>query len=54
MHSLDLKGVAKSFGFSTPPRVNIQIESKAAHTRQAQRAGQGADYRRMKSGESQR
>lgn len=43
--------MARSFGFSTPPRVNINIESKAAHTRKAQKAGSGgADYRRMKSG----
>lgn len=50
MHSLDLKAVARSFGFSSPPRVNINIESKAAHTRKAQKGGQGADYRRMKTG----
>lgn len=50
VHSLDLKAVARSFGFSTPPRVNINIESKAAHTRKAQKATGGADYRRMKSG----
>lgn len=49
MHSLDLKAVARSFGFAQPPRVNINIESKAAHTRKAQK-GQGADYRRQKSG----
>jgi ATP-dependent RNA helicase DDX18/HAS1 len=46
-----LKAVARSFGFSSPPRVNINIESKAAHTRKAQKTGgQGADYRRMKTG----
>ncbi|EFN57448.1 hypothetical protein CHLNCDRAFT_142930 [Chlorella variabilis] len=50
IHSLDLKAVARSFGFSSPPRVNINLESKAAHTRKAQKAGHGADYRRMKSG----
>lgn len=50
IHSLDLKAVAKSFGFSTPPRVSIPLESKAAHTRKAQKSGQGADYRRTKSG----
>ena len=51
VHSLDLKAVARSFGFSSPPRVNINIESKAAHTRKAQKTGgQGADYRRMKTG----
>ena len=43
--------MARSFGFSSPPRVNINIESKAAHTRKAQKTGgQGADYRRMKTG----
>lgn len=53
MHALDLKAVARSFGFSAPPRVNISIESKAAHTRRAAGKGgaaQGADYRRSKSG----
>jgi ATP-dependent RNA helicase DDX18/HAS1 len=45
IHSLDLKAVAKSFGFITPPKVNINIESKAAHTRKAK----NADYKR-KSG----
>lgn len=50
VHSLDLKAVARSFGFSTPPRVNINIESKAAHTRKAQKGAGGADYRRMKTG----
>lgn len=42
IHSLDLKAVAKSFGFITPPKVNINIESKAAHTRKAK----NADYKR--------
>lgn len=48
VHGLDLKAVARSFGFSSPPRVNINIESKATHTRKAAQAGagQGADYRR--------
>ncbi len=50
VHSLDLKAVARSFGFSSPPRVNINLESKAANTRKAQKGGQGADYRRMKTG----
>lgn len=51
VHSLDLKGVAKSFGFSMPPRININIESKAAHTRKALKSGGGtADYRRKKTG----
>ena len=49
VHALDLKAVARSFGFSAPPRVNINIESKAAHTRRAHKGGgggEGADYRR--------
>lgn len=49
VHSLDLKAIAKSFGFQTPPRVNINIESKSAHTRRASKA-KGADYRRKKTG----
>jgi ATP-dependent RNA helicase DDX18/HAS1 len=51
VHALDLKAVARSFGFAAPPRVNINIDSKAANTRRAQKtAGQGADYRRGKGG----
>lgn len=46
VHILDLKAVAKSFGFSSPPRVTINIESKAAHTRKAK----SVDYKRQKSG----
>jgi len=49
VHSLDLKAVARSFGFSSPPKVNVNIESKAAHTRKARNnssSEQGADYRR--------
>jgi ATP-dependent RNA helicase DDX18/HAS1 len=47
--------VAKSFGFSVPPKVSLNIESKAAHGRRAKRvaagsSGGGADYRRTKSG----
>jgi len=33
VHTLDLAMVAKSFGFATPPKVNINIESKAAKAR---------------------
>ena len=33
VHTLDMAGVAKSFGFSVPPKVNINIESKAAKAR---------------------
>ncbi|KAK9816761.1 hypothetical protein WJX72_004846 [[Myrmecia] bisecta] len=48
VHLLDLQAVARSFGFSAPPRVNLNLESKASHVRKAK---QGADYRRQgKSG----
>lgn len=48
-----LQAVAKSFGFAVPPRVNLNIESKAAHGRKAAKVKQaGADYRRMKTGHS--
>ena len=51
--------MARSFGFTTPPRVNLNIESKASHARKAAKTqykagggggGGGADYRRMKTG----
>lgn len=51
-----LQAVAKSFGFSGPPKVSLNIESKAAHGRRAKKAlgqgtgGGGADYRRFKGG----
>eukprot|EP00775_Hariotina_reticulata_P002528 gene2528-2830_t len=49
VHTLDLQAVAKSFGFSGPPRVSLNIESKAAHGRKAAKTKQaGADYRRFK------
>ncbi|KAF8064587.1 has1 [Scenedesmus sp. PABB004] len=49
VHTLDLQAVAKSFGFSGPPRVSLNIESKAAHGRRAAKGGAGAaDYRRAK------
>ena len=31
--------VARSFGFDHPPRVNLNLESKAKHARAAKRAG---------------
>ena len=37
VHSVDLAGIAKSFGFATPPRVNLPIESKASHERKEKR-----------------
>ena len=40
VHNLDLAGVAKSFGFSVPPKVNINLESKAAKTRKKVKHGQ--------------
>lgn len=53
VHTLDLQAVARSFGFNTPPRINLQLESKAAHVRKAHKGAggkSGADYRRMKTG----
>ena len=35
VHSLDLLAVAKSFGFSAPPKVDLKIESKAQRVRKA-------------------
>ncbi|BDA42719.1 ATP-dependent RNA helicase has1 [Coccomyxa sp. Obi] len=54
VHTIDLLSVAKSFGFAQPPRVNLNLESKAANVRKAHRKALeggkgGADYRR-KSG----
>ena len=44
-----LQAVAKSFGFSGLPRVNLNIESRASHARKAAKAKvAGADYRRFK------
>lgn len=37
VHTLDLMAVAKSFGFSGPPKINLNIESRKAHVRKAQR-----------------
>lgn len=48
VHTLDLKAVGKSFGFTAPPRVTLNLESKASHTRKQGQAG--ADYKRQKSG----
>jgi ATP-dependent RNA helicase DDX18/HAS1 len=43
VHTLDLSAVAKSFGFTTPPRVNMSLESKAKHARgRKQHAGHRA------------
>lgn len=37
MHRLDLAAVAASFGFQGPPRVSLNLESKAKHARGAKR-----------------
>jgi ATP-dependent RNA helicase DDX18/HAS1 len=57
---LPSQAVAKSFGFSVPPRVTLALESKSKHTRKAAklmaqigaRSGKGkeganADYKRV-------
>uniref|UniRef100_A0A7S0V161 ATP-dependent RNA helicase n=1 Tax=Polytomella parva TaxID=51329 RepID=A0A7S0V161_9CHLO len=52
VHRLDLQGVARSFGFTVPPRVNLNLESHASSARKAGKGGGGkADYNR-KSGHS--
>jgi ATP-dependent RNA helicase DDX18/HAS1 len=35
VHTLDMAAVARSFGFTVPPRVNLNIESKSKHARKA-------------------
>lgn len=50
VHTLDLQAVAKSFGFLTPPRINLGLESKSAHTRKAHKKEGGADFRRKGTG----
>ena len=37
VHRLDLAAVASSFGFQAPPRVSLNLESKAKHARGAKR-----------------
>ncbi|KAJ3696700.1 hypothetical protein LUZ61_000405 [Rhynchospora tenuis] len=36
VHQLDLKGVAKSFCFSSPPKVNVSLESRPSKSRNRQ------------------
>ncbi|KAJ1703200.1 hypothetical protein LUZ63_002979 [Rhynchospora breviuscula] len=36
VHKLDLKGVAKSFCFSSPPKVNVSLESRPSKSRNRQ------------------
>jgi ATP-dependent RNA helicase DDX18/HAS1 len=44
VHRLDLNAVASSFGFQGPPRVQLNLESKAKHARREKRQGmEGAD-----------
>ena len=45
VHRLDMQAIAKSFGFSTPPRVNLAIESKSSHTRKAAKSSR-PDFKR--------
>lgn len=37
VHKLDLQAVAASFGFNTPPKVPLNLESRAAHFRKGNR-----------------
>ena len=39
VHTLDLGSLSKSFGFTVPPKVNLNIESKAKHTRKKAKVG---------------
>ena len=48
VHTLDLAGVGKSFGFTTPPRVSLNLESKASHGRKAK--ANNTEFKRGKSG----
>ena len=50
VHSLDLNAVASSFGFHKPPKVQLNLDSKASKARTKSRGegGPGSDYRRQK------
>ena len=50
VHSLDMNAVATSFGFHRPPKVTLNLDSKASKSRTKSRgdAGPGTDYRRQK------
>jgi len=51
VHRLDLQAVATSFGFSCPPKVNLNIDSNAAKFRKnAGKPGQGGKLAGKKSG----
>lgn len=42
MHKLDLVKVAKSFGFSTPPRIDIQLGSSLSRDKKQEKMGRRA------------
>eukprot|EP00798_Chlamydomonas_sp_ICE-L_P003456 gene3456-13516_t len=47
VHRLDVAAIGRSFGFSVPPRVNISLESRSAHTRKAKMMGsKNADFKK--------
>eukprot|EP00884_Botryococcus_braunii_P014671 jgi/Botrbrau1/23204/Bobra.0041s0048.1 len=50
VHLLDLKAVAKSLGFTNPPLVNLNLESKASKVRKARREAAGPGQSRRGSG----
>ncbi|XP_078442435.1 P-loop containing nucleoside triphosphate hydrolases superfamily protein [Wolffia australiana] len=45
VHRLDVKAVAASFGFSSPPKVNLNIDSNASKFRKKQRKVEGTRNR---------
>lgn len=49
VHTVDLAGVAKSFGFTSPPRVTLMLESRTAHVRKASK-GEGGELKKKKKG----
>jgi ATP-dependent RNA helicase DDX18/HAS1 len=49
VHALDLAAVGLSFGFSRPPKVQLNLESKASKGRgKVSNGAPGSDYRRQK------
>jgi len=42
VHKLDLVKVAKSFGFSTPPRIDIQLGSSLSRDKKQEKMGRRA------------
>ena len=53
VHDLDLKGVAQAFGFSVPPKVNLNLESKASKSRKKVKH-QTKGFTRAKGGDDKR